>query len=71
MTATRGTGLLLPAGCGHQQAPRVQQSLATVIFRGLLWAPVLSLCVVPPFYVSFKSWKERLFPLAQRAHEPG
>lgn len=36
-----------------------QQSLGTVIFGGLLVATVLSLGVVPPFYVVVKAVEER------------
>ena len=38
-----------------------QQSLGTVIFGGLLVATVLSLGVVPPFYVAIKHLEERWF----------
>jgi hypothetical protein len=38
-----------------------QQSLGTVIFGGLLVATVLSLGVVPPFYVAIKCLEERWF----------
>jgi len=37
-----------------------QQSLGTVIFGGLVVATVLSLGVVPPFYVVIKGLEERL-----------
>jgi multidrug efflux pump subunit AcrB len=36
-----------------------QQSLGTVIFGGLLVATVLSLGVVPPFYVAIKNLEAR------------
>ena len=36
-----------------------QQSLGTVIFGGLLVATVLSLGVVPPFYVAIKHLEGR------------
>jgi hypothetical protein len=38
-----------------------QQSLGTVIFGGLLVATVLSLGVVPPFYVTVKGLEQRWF----------
>ena len=38
-----------------------QQSLGTVIFGGLLVATVLSLGVVPPFYVLVKAVEDRWF----------
>ena len=39
-----------------------QQSLGTVIFGGLMVATVLSLGVVPPFYVLIKGLEARWFP---------
>ena len=53
----RARGVVVANGAGAQS----QQSLGTVIFGGLVVATVLSLGVVPPFYVVIKGLEERLF----------
>ena len=47
-----------------------QQSLGTVIFGGLVVATVLSLGVVPPFYVLIKNLEARLFSRREPPAQP-
>jgi len=55
----RGTGrAFFPLVVAHSAGAQSQQCLGTVIFGGPAWWPtVLSLGVVPPFYVRSRSWK--------------
>ena len=55
--------LVVANGAGAQS----QQSLGTVIFGGLVVATVLSLGVVPPFYVVVKALERRWFG-AEESH---
>ena len=70
MTAIAALAGFLPLVVASTAGANSQQSLGTVIFGGLLVATVLSLGVVPPFYVVIKGLEERLFPAqAQGADE--
>ena len=62
MTAIAALAGFLPLVVASTAGANSQQSLGTVIFGGLLVATVLSLGVVPPFYVLIKGLEERLFP---------
>ncbi|MCP9888429.1 efflux RND transporter permease subunit [Cyanobium sp. ATX 6A2] len=61
MTAIASLAGFLPLVLATTAGANSQQSLGTVIFGGLLVATVLSLGVVPPFYVVVKALEERLF----------
>lgn len=61
MTAIAALAGFLPLVVASTAGANSQQSLGTVIFGGLLVATVLSLGVVPPFYVVIKSLEERWF----------
>jgi len=61
MTAIAALAGFLPLVVASTAGANSQQSLGTVIFGGLLVATVLSLCVVPPFYVVIKHLEERWF----------
>jgi multidrug efflux pump subunit AcrB len=54
MTAIASLAGFLPLVVATTAGANSQQSLGTVIFGGLLVATVLSLGVVPPFYVAIK-----------------
>ncbi|MFM7314961.1 MAG: efflux RND transporter permease subunit [Cyanobium sp.] len=62
MTAIAALAGFLPLVVATTAGANSQQSLGTVIFGGLLVATVLSLGVVPPFYVAIKGLEERWFP---------
>ena len=62
MTAIAALAGFLPLVVATTAGANSQQSLGTVIFGGLLVATVLSLGVVPPFYVVIKALEDRLFP---------
>ena len=61
MTAIAALAGFLPLVVANGAGAQSQQSLGTVIFGGLVVATVLSLGVVPPFYVVIKSVEDRLF----------
>jgi multidrug efflux pump subunit AcrB len=61
MTAIASLAGFLPLVVATTAGANSQQSLGTVIFGGLLVATVLSLGVVPPFYVLIKQLEERWF----------
>jgi len=61
MTAIASLAGFLPLVVATTAGANSQQSLGTVIFGGLLVATVLSLGVVPPFYVVIKNLEERWF----------
>ena len=60
MTAIAALAGFLPLVVANSAGAHSQQSLGTVIFGGLVVATVLSLGVVPPFYVVIKGLEERL-----------
>jgi hydrophobic/amphiphilic exporter-1 (mainly G- bacteria), HAE1 family len=62
MTAIASLAGFLPLVVATTAGANSQQSLGTVIFGGLLVATVLSLGVVPPFYVAIKNLEARWFP---------
>jgi len=62
MTAIAALAGFLPLVVASTAGANSQQSLGTVIFGGLLVATVLSLGVVPPFYVVIKHLEARWFP---------
>ena len=64
MTAIASLAGFLPLVVATTAGANSQQSLGTVIFGGLLVATVLSLGVVPPFYVVIKNLEERWFGAA-------
>jgi multidrug efflux pump subunit AcrB len=64
MTAIAALAGFLPLVLATTAGANSQQSLGTVIFGGLLVATVLSLGVVPPFYVLIKQLEARWFPAA-------
>ena len=59
MTAIASLAGFLPLVVATTAGANSQQSLGTVIFGGLLVATVLSLGVVPPFYVAIKNLEAR------------
>ena len=61
MTAIAALAGFLPLVVATTAGANSQQSLGTVIFGGLLVATVLSLGVVPPFYVVVKALEGRWF----------
>ncbi len=61
MTAIAALASFLPLVLANGAGAHSQQSLGTVIFGGLVVATVLSLGVVPPFYVVVKHLEERWF----------
>ncbi|MFL0777631.1 MAG: efflux RND transporter permease subunit [Prochlorococcus sp.] len=61
MTAIAAMAGFLPLVVANGAGAHSQQSLGTVIFGGLVVATVLSLGVVPPFYVVIKNLEERMF----------
>ena len=65
MTAIAALAGFLPLVVANGAGAQSQQSLGTVIFGGLVVATVLSLGVVPPFYVVIKHLEERWFGSAQ------
>ena len=65
MTAIAALAGFLPLVVANGAGAHSQQSLGTVIFGGLVLATVLSLGVVPPFYVLIKNLEERLTPRPQ------
>ena len=67
MTAIASLAGFLPLVVATTAGDNSQQSLGTVIFGGLLVATVLSLGVVPPFYVAIKTLEARWFP--EQPHE--
>ena len=62
MTAIAALAGFSPLVVATTAGANSQQSLGTVIFGGLLVATILSLGVVPPFYVAIKKLEARLFP---------
>ena len=62
MTAIASLAGFLPLVVATTAGANSQQSLGTVIFGGLMVATVLSLGVVPPFYVLIKGLEARWFP---------
>ncbi|MBU6251004.1 MAG: efflux RND transporter permease subunit [Cyanobacteria bacterium REEB417] len=66
MTAIASLAGFLPLVVATTAGANSQQSLGTVIFGGLLVATVLSLGVVPPFYVAIKTLEARWFPEAPK-----
>jgi multidrug efflux pump subunit AcrB len=72
MTAIASLAGFLPLVVATTAGANSQQSLGTVIFGGLLVATVLSLGVVPPFYVLIKNLEARWFgSSARESAEPG
>ena len=72
MTAIASLAGFLPLVVATTAGANSQQSLGTVIFGGLLVATVLSLGVVPPFYVLIKNLEARWFgPSARESTEAG
>ena len=69
MTAIASLAGFLPLVVATTAGANSQQSLGTVIFGGLLVATVLSLGVVPPFYVAIKHLEERWFGGEARAEQ--
>ena len=71
MTAIAALAGFLPLVVANGAGAQSQQSLGTVIFGGLVVATVLSLGVVPPFYVSIKALETRWFghPTTQASSE--
>lgn len=67
MTAIAALAGFTPLVVAHSAGAQSQQSLGTVIFGGLLVATVLSLGVVPPFYVVIKGLEARWFEQGQQA----
>ena len=61
MTAIAALAGFLPLVVANTAGANSQQSLGTVIFGGLLVATILSLGVVPPFYVAIKHLEARWF----------
>ena len=61
MTAIAALAGFLPLVVANGAGAHSQQSLGTVIFGGLVVATVLSLGVVPPFYVVIKGLEARWF----------
>ena len=61
MTAIAALAGFLPLVVANGAGAHSQQSLGTVIFGGLVVATVLSLGVVPPFYVVIKGLESRWF----------
>lgn len=61
MTAIAALAGFLPLVLASTAGANSQQSLGTVIFGGLLVATLLSLGVVPPFYVAIKHLEQRWF----------
>ncbi len=61
MTAIAALAGFLPLVVANGAGAQSQQSLGTVIFGGLVVATVLSLGVVPPFYVVIKGLEARWF----------
>ena len=61
MTAIAALAGFLPLVVANGAGANSQQSLGTVIFGGLVVATVLSLGVVPPFYVTVKDLEARWF----------
>jgi hydrophobic/amphiphilic exporter-1 (mainly G- bacteria), HAE1 family len=70
MTAIAALAGFFPLVVAHSAGAQSQQSLGTVIFGGLLVATVLSLGVVPPFYVVIKELESRLFKDSEAGTEP-
>jgi multidrug efflux pump subunit AcrB len=66
MTAIASLAGFLPLVVASTAGANSQQSLGTVIFGGLLVATVLSLGVVPPFYVAIKNLETRWFGESRR-----
>lgn len=66
MTAIAALAGFLPLVVANGAGAHSQQSLGTVIFGGLVVATVLSLGVVPPFYVVIKGLEARWFGEAQQ-----
>ena len=71
MTAIASLAGFLPLVVATTAGANSQQSLGTVIFGGLLVATVLSLGVVPPFYVAIKRLEQRWFPEEVQVEEAG
>ena len=67
MTASAALAGFLPLVVAKDHGAQSQQSLGTVIFGGLVVATVLSLGVVPPFYVVMKALERRWFG-AEESH---
>jgi len=67
MTAIAALAGFLPLVVANGAGAQSQQSLGTVIFGGLVVATVLSLGVVPPFYVVVKALERRWFG-AEESH---
>ena len=70
MTAIAALAGFLPLVVASTAGANSQQSLGTVIFGGLLVATILSLGVVPPFYVVIKHLEARWFPEQSEEAEP-
>ena len=61
MTAIAALAGFLPLVVANGAGAQSQQALGSVIFGGLVVATVLSLGVVPPFYVTIKALESRWF----------
>ena len=66
MTAIAALAGFLPLVVANGAGAQSQQSLGTVIFGGLVVATILSLGVVPPFYVVIKNLEARWFGKKQQ-----
>jgi len=66
MMAIASLAGFLPLVVATTAGANSQQSLGSVIFGGLLVATVLSLGLVPPFYVVIKNLEARWFPEAMQ-----
>ena len=70
MTAIAALAGFLPLVVASGAGASYQQSLGTVIFGGLVVATVLSLGVVPPFYVLIKNLESKLFGSKEPPAQP-
>ena len=70
MTAIASLAGFLPLVLASTAGANSQQSLGTVIFGGLLVATLLSLGVVPPFYVAIKHLERRWFSSSSEQVKP-
>jgi cobalt-zinc-cadmium resistance protein CzcA len=67
MTASVATVGMLPAALATGVGSDVQRNLATVVAGGLLPATLLTLFIVPTFYLAIERWAERRAPAAEGA----
>jgi cobalt-zinc-cadmium resistance protein CzcA len=67
MTASVATVGMLPAALATGVGSDVQRNLATVVAGGLLPATLLTLFIVPTFYLAIERWAERRVPSGESA----